>query len=317
MRLSVVVAVSMLLAAIACTSPRPDGETQRVAPVYSLFCDSSAEAEVPGSVLPELTAFMKVLGRGADAESLAEWSRSPAVKVFTPDVDSVFPSLGKIESALGDILASASVEGLELPRRRYAAVVWGRPESIMFCDTVMLIALNHYLGDDYPGYSHLDGYRRRVKTPRMLPYDIAEALVATAMPYRHRDGSTVLSRLLYEGALAEAKYRLAGGDWPAALGYSEDEYAALSEHETELWELLVGKGLLFSTLPSDAERLVGPAPSTANLTDNSPGRAGRFIGHKIVRAYIAAHPDATLREMLSPEFYDSDATLREAGYVGR
>ena len=303
---------------IATSCARRSGGPQEVAPVYAWFEDYEPGCVVPEALKPGVSAFMKVIGADTVSDgALRSWAASQPVRVFTPDVDSVFPSLAPVEAGLGAVLYAASEENLSLPRRSYAAVVWGRPESVVFCDSVMLIALNHYLGSDYPGYSHLPVYRRVMKDPSRLPVDIAEALVATEYPYRAGEGATVLSRLLYEGALNEARLRLAGCSEAEALGYTKDEYNALLEHEEQLWQALVAKQLLYSTLPADAERLVDPAPSTPLLSAMAPGRAGRFLGWRIVRAYLKHHPRTSLTELLSPSFYNSESTLRSSSYVGR
>ena len=68
------------------------------------------------------------------------------------------------------------------PPEIYSAVITYN-QSIILADTVMLLGLNHYLGCDYEGYKHLDGYRRATKTAAArLPYDIAESIIATAYP---------------------------------------------------------------------------------------------------------------------------------------
>lgn len=315
MRVSAILVILTVLVA-SCERTR-HGEPQEVTPVYRLFAEYAAGDSVPDDIEPDVRAFMQVIGRGASGEDLAAWAASPAVGVFTPAVDSVFPSLDGVERELGFILGEADLQGLELPRRRYAAVVWGRQESIVFCDSVMLIALNHYLGEDFPGYSHMEGYLRRGKTPANLPVDIAEALVATRYPYEAMPESAVLSRLLYEGALAEAKMRLTGRSAAAVLGYTDDEYARLLEHESDIWRTLVSRQLLYSTLPLDAERLVQPAPSTSVVSSEAPGRVGRFVGFRIVESYQKTNGDVALPELLSPAFYNSDETLRRSGYTGR
>ncbi len=310
-------AILYLLPLIATSCSEPRVEPQEVAPVWEWFASYSPGHAVPAGMAPEVDAFMKVMGADASPEALAAWAASPAVQVFSPDVDSVFTSLEPLEQALGGIEARAAREQLPLPASRYAAVVWGRPESIVFCDSVMLIALNHYLGAGYPGYSHLDSYRRGLKTPARVPVDAAEALAATAVPYESDDASTVLSRLLYEGALVEAVMRLADVDAATAMGYTPEEYDYLQAHETQLWQALVARELLYSTLPADASRLVAPAPSTPLLDAGAPGRAGRYLGHRIVSAYLAAHPGTPVPTLLSPAFYRSPDTLRRSGYTGR
>ncbi len=317
MRLSIASLVAISMAAASCSESRNEGIPQEVAPVYDYFAGYEDRPVLPESMRPEVEAFMTVMGADASDSSLVAWANSPAVSVFTPDVDSVYASLGCIERDLGNMLSRAAAEGLALPQRRYAAVVWGRPESIVFCDSVMLVALNHYLGESYAGYSHLAPYLRRAKTPGRLPYDMAEAIVAVSIPYVRKEGSTALSRMLYEGALVEACRRLVGGSDAQVLGYGDDEYSELLSREGEMWRMLVSKGLLYSTLPSDASRLVSPAPYTTLLSSRTPGRAGRFIGYRIVRSYMERYPEIPLSELLSPKWYSSDDVLRLSRYVGK
>lgn len=271
-----------------------------------------------GANYPALDALWKVVGHGElSVDALARWSRSAAVTVFTPSTDSVFAVHDPLPDALGYALAAAGEIGLELPERYYAEVVWGKRESIMFVDSVMLVAMNHYLGTDYPGYSGWPGYVRSQKTPQALPYDVAEALACTAMPYQTTDGGcTLLRRMLYEGATVEARMELVRGSSPAAaLGYSEDEYEWLCRNESGLWHTLVAGKYLFDTSETAASRILSPSPATRILHPEAPGRAGRFIGFRLVRSYLTRHPETDVGFLLSPEFYGNPDILKEIGYA--
>lgn len=304
-------------AAPAPSSPR------HIAPVYATVAsysglDDAAREEAYAADSVALTAYARYMS-GSDGidprEALLYLSESQPVEVFTPAVDSIYPTLEPVEEALGAILAQADAAGLRLPRRSYAAVVHGRNRSMVFVDSVMLIALNHYLGADYPGYSHWPGYRRAVKTPAMLPYDMAEALVATQYPPDEEAATTVLSRMLYQGVLSLMRQKLGGGDEAASLGYDAAELAWLDSHEGELWQALVGRGLLYDTSALTADRLLAPSPATTLLSPEAPGRAGRYIGRRIVDAYLVRHPEASASFLLSPVFYASPKVLAEAGYA--
>lgn len=256
-------------------------------------------------------AFMLTLGVDEPTDSLLlAWSSSRAVEVFTPDVDSVFPDRNIVGKTLGMIIDNAASLDPGLPKRRYAAVVYGRPESVLFVDSVMLIALNHYLGADYPGYSHLPHYQRAVKTPEQLPYDISEALVATEYPYEEGESATLLSRMLYEGALALAKTRLVDASSPAtALGYDEDTYQRLLKTEGDIWRTLIENRLLYDISPTTSRKLLSPGPDVNLGNINVPSRAGRFIGYCIVESYMRKHPETTLSELLSLSFYGTTVPL--------
>ncbi|MDE6134689.1 MAG: hypothetical protein K2F79_03855 [Muribaculaceae bacterium] len=279
--------------------------------------DSTARAAVLSAYEPMFESFMQVVSpEPFSPELLGWWSDSSPVRVFTPDVDSVFPSVAPLEVALGNILGRAEADSLELPARKYAAVVYGRAESMLFNDSTLFIALNHYLGSDYPGYTHWPEYMRRQKSPQRLPYDLAEALVATSYPYSASGAeATALSRMLYEGAVVYAVTRLVDNPSEAlALGYGQEEMGWFSKHETELWRALVAANVVYDTAPAAASRLVDPSPAVRGFGVDAPGRAGRYIGYRIVRSYAASHPGMSLARFLSPEFYSSSGALLESGY---
>lgn len=320
-------ALSVVLVAIlaaACGRNPENMAPQHVSALYRTVEDYASmtpdgRLRAFGSDSVALTAYAEYI-TGSAVENVANVlsfiSESQPVVVFTPAVDSVYPSLEPVENALGRILSNAALLGIELPRRSYAAVVHGRRESVVFVDSVMLIALNHYLGADYPGYSHWPAYRRALKTPAMLPYDMAEAIVATSYPFNASE-ATVLSRMLYEGALSLVRQELAGGTEAASLGYDQTQMQWLEAHEAQLWKSLVGRGLLYDTSPMLADRLFAPAPATSLLDAEAPGRAGRFLGRRIVDAYIRRHPDTSCSFLLSPAFYASESVLADARYAPR
>lgn len=285
--------------------------------------DSVARAAFLHKDSVALSAMLRYMMPEGDAAAQTErLSESDAVLIFTPAVDSVFPRIEPLEKTLGHILHRAKADSLDLPGRTYAAVVWGKTKSIvnvdMPHDSVMLIALNHYLGADYPGYSHWPVYMRASKTPRHLPYDIVEALVASRYPYPERPGQTVLSRMVYEGVLALAKIELVpDGNISEALGYTESELQWLGENETKIWNMIVERDILYDTSLTMAEALVAPSPYVSVLGHGVPGRVGRYIGYRIVRAYMKQNTRTCLRDMLSPDFYDNTSVLVEAAYSGQ
>ena len=282
---------------------------------YALM-DSTTRQQAYLADSTTINAFMRTVSEMPVNDGLLEaWSGSNVVGVFTPAVDSVYRNLENVELQLGSILEASKAEGLELPQREYAAVVYGRPESILFVDSTMLIAMNHYLGEDYPGYSHWPAFMRQTKTPEMLPYDIAEALIATQYPYTQSESSTLLSRMIYEGALAHAKAAVVpDSNLKLVLGYDDETLDWLKDNEAEIWHSLIANHLLYDTSESVASRMIEPAPQVSLVAPVAPGRVGRYIGYRIVADYLKKHADTPLPSMLSPVFYGDSKVLIESGY---
>lgn len=312
------IASFLLAATMSCSQT----ELAPVADLVSLVSDynnldSIARVDTLEAYRPELSALMKVVGcDSVSADLIQVWASSEVVKMFTPPVDSIYPSLDPMKASLAAILAEAERNRLELPTRRYAAVVYGRPESILFVDTVALIALNHFLGADFEGYSHWPAYRRSEKTPTQLPYALAEALIATSYPYAvDPTDATLLSRMVYEGALAKAKFELVpNADLADVFGYSKDDFEWLKDNERNIWRLLVGNRMIYETSEALADRLIMPSSGVNGFDMSLPARVGRYIGYRIVEAFCKSHSDVALPFLLSSDFYNSPTVLAESGY---
>lgn len=299
------------------SAPQPVNALYRPLARASQMTDASLDSLIAADG-PELSAMFGFLygDTAPDAATLRTWSSGPAVAIFGPAVDSVYPDITPIEQQLGHILDKAADLQLALPQRRYAAVVWGNLKSMVITDSVMLIALNHYLGEDYEGYNNRlwPVYKRIEKTPARMPYDMAEVLVATQYPYDGGDNPTALSRMLYEGALAIARLRVVDGATPAsALGYTDDQWRWFEENERMLWDAVVSRNLLYDTNPLTVSQLVDPAPATSVIEPYVPPRAGRYIGYRIMESYLK-HNDTPLPELLSASVYNNSATLQMARY---
>lgn len=320
----IVCAIFLIATLLGCSRAKESADPQPIVPLYRVIAefgqlDQTVRDSIMSADSAEIRAMTEVLGiDSVTDDDLMRLSQSMPVTVFTPPTDSVFPTLAPVEEALGTILARAADLGLDLPQRTYAAVVWGNRRSIVFNGDVMLIALNHYLGTNYPGYEHWPVYMRIDKKPERLPYDMAEAMVASRHPYEGGDGATVLSRLIYEGVLTAAKMELVpDARLGEALGYNEAELEWLDKNQNEIWMSLIEQNLLYDTSEMTADRLVAPAPATAIISSSTPRRAGRYIGYRIVSEYMRHHSDMSLADILKPQFYTDQNVLIESGYEGK
>lgn len=321
-----IVVIALMFSVMATVSCGRDNDGDSRVPVTRLdrviarygSMDSVERQAVLDSLRPEITALMQVLEVDTvDDNTVMAWALSYPVAVFSPLADSAFQNLDDFEVALGTVLDRAAESGLDLPHRRYVAVTWGRSESIVFNDSIALIALNHYLGSDSPSYRGWPEYRRRNKRPDMMAVDMAEALVGTAYPYTPTPGNdNVLSRMLYEGAMTEAKMRLVPGiTLSRALGFTEKQLADVQTNCELIWKKLVSEKMLYSTDETLMDKLFSLLPYSTPISRYAPGRTARYTGYEIVTSYLERHPDTSLATLLSPAWYSNPASLREAAYT--
>lgn len=244
------------------------------------------------------------------------YSHSKALAMFGKDVNERLTMTDSLETILGEMKISFAEKLPGIKWKRIIGVISTYNQSVILTDGALLLGLNHYLGSDYPAYSYFEPYQRTVKTPRHLPYDIAEALISNHFPFIPGNESTLLNRILYEGAvLAAVNEAVPGNDTAESMGYDSGAWKWLSDNEKQMWNALIDREMLFSMDPAIAERMTRPAPATSILHPDAPGRSARYIGYKIVESYRKRHPEKTLQWLLSPEFYNSPSTLIDSQYT--
>lgn len=248
-------------------------------------------------------------------EAVAIYSNGKGVTMFVPDIQQRFTAQDSIEQIL---TGTRHILATELPAMKWKDIYGGVStynQSILMTDSIMLVGLNHYLGEDYPAYVYFEPYQRNVKTQRHLPYDITEAMIVGKYPYIADENASLLNRMLYDGALIYMVMKsLQGADLAEAMGYSPEEMKWVTDNEGHIWHRIIEQGYLYSTDRSLAERMCRPAPASPSIHPDAPGRLGRFIGYRIVDTYMRNHPDSDVKDLLSPDFYNKTSTLIDAGY---
>lgn len=258
-----------------------------------------------------IEAFMSYRGYTSVDSMMTDGRMSRALSSFRPLVHSTFADTASLASMVADIAERAERAKLHLATPRYAFVIWNDVRSMAFVDSILLVALNHYLGADCPFYRGFPEYQLSSKTPAQLPLDIAEAQVATQYPFV---GQTALARMVYEGALAMARQRLTDCTEAAALGYSAEQWAEIVRNEGRWWRQLASLKLIYTTDQLAIDQLLMPAPYTTPLGPDAPARLGRYFGYRIVKAWIKGNGSKPIPDLLAPQFYADDRILIQSGY---
>jgi len=247
--------------------------------------------------------------------TVADYSGKPSIREHLEGVEREFADTEREGKALGEVFGRMRDLLPQMRVPRVFTIISPFSQSIIVSDTALYIGLNHYLGVDYKYYEYFPDYVRALKVRPRIPVDVAEALVRTSYPFSPADEyPQAVARMAYEGAVAEAVMQLTGRGEDEVLGYDADKYGWLCDNEKELWQAIVGRQMLFSTDHSVARSLLDPAPHASVISPDAPGRAGRFIGHRLVESYMRNNPSVELEKLLSPSVYNSPSLLTSAKY---
>ena len=155
-------------------------------------------------------------------------------------------------------------------------------------DSIVLIALDTYLGKDHKFYGNIPEYLRQNLDRKQLVSDLAAEY---AKPYIYPiQNRTLLDEMIFFGKILYFKdVMLPLSPDTEKIGYTSDELEWAEANESEIWRYFVEKELLYSTDSQLTDRFINPAPFSKfylELDSESPGRLGQYIGWQIVRSYM-------------------------------
>lgn len=172
--------------------------------------------------------------------------------------------------------------------------------SIIATDSILVIALDSYLGTEHYFYGGIERYFAKVMKPSQIAPDIAEAYGQRfVMPPRR---NVFLDHIIYYGKQLYLKdLWLPKTSDAEKIGYTEDEYIWAEENEMYMWQYFVEREILYSSDPKLPARFLNPGPFSKfylEIDNESPGMLGRYLGWKIVRAYMKNN-ETSVQELMT------------------
>ncbi len=185
---------------------------------------------------------------------------------------------------------------------------------VRLVDSVMIIALDMYLGKDSPFYRQLGlpGYRCQAFDRVFVVPDCMKQ-----MAYRHlrgeRNEKTLLDWMVLQGKVLYYLDRVMPSlpDY-VKIAFTPEQYNWAREHEAKTWAFLIANKLLYTTDSREIARFMAEAPFTKGLPKESPGRTGWWIGWQIVRKYMDKNGDVSLKALF--DHADARQILNQSAY---
>lgn len=171
---------------------------------------------------------------------------------------------------------------------------------VIYADSLLLIALDNYLGPGHRFYNGIQQYLKKNFTPEMIAVDAAGQIARSRMQYPN--DRTLLGQMILHGKELYLKDLLIPFKTDAQkMGYTPKEIEWAIANEGEIWRYFIENNLLYDTSLKTQERFVREAPFSKfylELDNEAPGRLGQFMGWQIVRAYMLNN-NVPLQQMLN------------------
>jgi gliding motility-associated lipoprotein GldB len=164
--------------------------------------------------------------------------------------------------------------------------------KVIVTDTIVLIALDTYLGKDHEFYTSFYEYIKQNLTPTQIVPDLASSYAEQFIYQPNR--TTFLDQMIYFGKQLYLKdLWIPFKTNHEKIGYSDSEYKWSESNEFYIWQYFIENELLYLTDRKLFDRFILSAPFSQfnlELDRESPGRIGQYIGWQIVKSYMENNP---------------------------
>jgi hypothetical protein len=191
--------------------------------------------------------------------------------------------------------------------------VSGFNASVMFVDNDIAVGADMYLGSDYEYYNRVvHEYQKQTMRKECIPVDVVSAFLFRNLPYNSLK-SRLLDNMLYRGKVMYLLSQLFSELPPyEVMGYTKEQWDWCVRNERAAWNLMMDKRDLFKTESLVLTSYLNDGPFTAEISQDSPGRMGTWIGWRIVESFMNHHKEISLQQLIAEP--DAEYILRESYY---
>lgn len=185
--------------------------------------------------------------------------------------------------------------------------------SIYFTEDAIAVGADMYLGSDYAYYNQVVyEYQKQTMRKECIPADVVSAYLFRMLPYTSTK-SRLLDQMLYRGKVLYLLSEL----FPTlpdyeVMGYSKAQWDWCVAHEEAIWHLMMDKRDIFKTESIVLTSYLNEGPFTAEVSQDSPGRLGTWVGWRIAESYMAHNEGVTLQELMAEG--DAQKILEQSFY---
>lgn len=225
----------------------------------------------------------------------------------------VFADVRDIENSLS--LAFSRLRWL-YPETNIPAIymfVSGFQTPIYFGEDLIGIGADMYLGSDYEYYNRVVyDYQKQTMRKECIPVDVVSAYLFRTIPYTSTK-SRLLDQMMYRGKIMYLTAQLFD-DLPGyeVMGWTKEQWDWCERNEEAIWHLVMDKRDLFKTESLVLTGYLNDGPFTSEISQESPGRLGIWLGWRIAESYMEHHPEISLQELM--EQGDAQKILEESYY---
>lgn len=225
----------------------------------------------------------------------------------------VFADVKDVEQSLGQAFARIRYLYPETEIPTLYLFISGFQTPVYFSEDLIGIGGDMYLGSEYEYYNRVVyDYQKQTMRKECIPVDVISAFLFRTIPYTSAK-TRLLDQMMYRGKVmyltAQIFNNLPGYE---VMGWTKDQWDWCLRNERAIWHLVMDKRDLFKTESLVLTSYLNDGPFTAEVSQESPGRLGIWIGWRIAESYMEHHPEVTIQQLMAEG--DAQKILEESYY---
>ena len=192
----------------------------------------------------------------------------------------------------------------ELDIPKIYLLVSGFNASIFAYDDIIGVGVDMYLGSDYKYYNQVVyDYQKTTMDKKFLAGDILNYYITQNIPFTSKQ-NRLLEHMLFRGKQIYLLEQLLPNSpkWEV-IGYTKEQWDWCEKWEKEIWNKIMDKRDLFKTEAMVITSYLNDGPFTSEISQESPGRLGIWVGWRIIDSYMRHNEEVSLQELMK----DGDA----------
>ena len=225
----------------------------------------------------------------------------------------LFADTRDIEIPLQNAFARVHFLYPELPLPAIYLFISGFNSSLLFTGEDIAVGADMYLGSDYEYYNRIVyEYQKVTMRKECIPVDVVSAFLFRHLPYTSTK-SRLIDNMIYRGKIMYLLLQIFS-DLPPyeVMGYTKAQWDWCLKNERAIWYLMMDKRDLFKTESLILTSYLNDGPFTGEISQDSPGRLGTWVGWRIAESYMNHNTSVTLQDLISEP--DAERILRDSYY---
>ena len=246
--------------------------------------------------------------------NISSFLSDAAISTVYADVEKEFANTDKMSAQFEDALKHYAYyfPGKQVPH--IATFISGFNYPMAVTDSVLGIGLDMYLGKKYNYYKMmaLPQYQVDFMDKEYILTDAMRSWIQTEFETMDAHNN-LLSEMIFQGKLIYALDLILPNESDTVkMEYTAKQLQWLKASEASIWAYFIDKNLFYSTKSSENVKYINPAPFTAGMPKESPGRVGVWLGYRIVSSYMERNSSLTLAQLMQEK--NAQKILNESHY---